>query len=51
MVSSCKHSTEAQGSIKGGEFLHQLSDYQFLKKSSAPWSMFTDVHTVIYVLI
>jgi len=26
------------GSVKGGEFRDQLSEYQFLKKDSAPWS-------------
>jgi hypothetical protein len=26
------------GSITGAEFLDQLSDYQFLKKDSTPWS-------------
>jgi hypothetical protein len=25
------------GSIKDGEFLDQLSDYQLLKKTSIPW--------------
>jgi hypothetical protein len=26
------------GSMKGGEFLHQLSDYQFLKKDPVTWN-------------
>jgi hypothetical protein len=26
------------GSIKDGKFLEYLSDYQFLKNDSAPWS-------------
>jgi len=30
--------SEPSGSMKGGEFLEQLSDYQFLKKDSVPWS-------------
>jgi len=29
---------EPSGSIKGGEFLNDLSDYWLLKKDSAPWS-------------
>jgi hypothetical protein len=35
---SCEHGNETSGSIKGGEFLDQLSDYWFLKKDSTPWS-------------
>lgn len=33
MVSSCEHGQEGSTSIKGGEFLSQLNDYQLLKKS------------------
>jgi len=29
---------EPAGSIQGSEFLDQLSDYQRLKKDSAPWN-------------
>jgi hypothetical protein len=36
-MGSCKHNNETSGSIKRGE-LDQLSDCQFLKKDSAPWS-------------
>jgi hypothetical protein len=34
----CEHNSEPLGSIKGGEFLEQLSDYQLLKDDAAPWS-------------
>jgi hypothetical protein len=33
----CEHSNEPSGSIKGGEFLDQLSDHK-LFRDSAPWS-------------
>jgi hypothetical protein len=32
VAGSCEHGNEASGSIKGGEFLDYLSDYQFLRK-------------------
>jgi hypothetical protein len=32
VAGSCEHDNETSGSIKGGEFLDQLSDYQFLKR-------------------
>jgi hypothetical protein len=35
---SCEHGNEPWGSIKGGKFLNQLSDYQLFKLDSAPWS-------------
>jgi hypothetical protein len=35
---SCEHGNEPSGSTKGGEFLGYLSDYQLLKKDSAPWN-------------
>jgi hypothetical protein len=38
VAGSCEHGDEPSDSIKGGEFLGQLSDYQLLKKDSAPWS-------------
>jgi hypothetical protein len=28
------------GTMKGGEFVEQLSDYQLLKDNSASWSLF-----------
>jgi hypothetical protein len=34
----CEHGNEPSGSIKRGVFSDQLSDYQFLKKDSAPYS-------------
>jgi hypothetical protein len=33
----CEHGNEPPGSIKGEEFLDQLSDYKLLKNDSAPW--------------
>jgi hypothetical protein len=38
VTGSFERSNEASGYIKGGEFLVYLSDYQLLKKDSAPWS-------------
>jgi hypothetical protein len=38
VANSCAHGNEPSGSIKDGEVLESLSDYQFLKKDSAPWS-------------
>jgi hypothetical protein len=35
---SCEHGVGPCISIKGGEFLEHLSDYQLLKKDSAPLS-------------
>jgi hypothetical protein len=32
VVGSCEHGNEPSGSMKGGEFLDQINDYQFLKK-------------------
>jgi hypothetical protein len=34
----CEHGNKPSGSIKGGEFLYQLNDYEFLKKETAPRS-------------
>jgi hypothetical protein len=31
----CAHGNESSGSMKGGEFSDQLSEYRFLKKDSA----------------
>jgi hypothetical protein len=36
MAGFCEHGNEPSGSIKGVEFLDYLSDYQLLKKGSAP---------------
>jgi hypothetical protein len=38
VAGSCKHGNEPFGSINDWEFLDWLSDYQLLKKDSAPWS-------------
>jgi hypothetical protein len=35
---SCEHGREISGCTKDGRFLDLLSDYQLLKKSSAPCS-------------
>jgi hypothetical protein len=37
VADSCEHGNEPSGSIKGGEFYDQLSDYQFFKKESVAW--------------
>jgi hypothetical protein len=34
----CKDSNELSRSLKDGQFLHQLSDYEFLNKVHALWS-------------
>jgi hypothetical protein len=36
-VEFCEHGYEPLPSIKGGEFLDQLSDYQFFKVDCATW--------------
>jgi hypothetical protein len=36
VVSSCEHSNEPLGTIKGRKFLDSLSDCQLLKEDSAP---------------
>jgi len=36
MAGCCEYGDEHSASIKGGEF-DQLSDYQLVKKVSAPW--------------
>jgi hypothetical protein len=36
----CEHGNETLASIKGREFLDYPSDYQILKKDSAPWMQF-----------
>jgi hypothetical protein len=37
VASSCEDSSKRLGTIKGGEFLGQLSEYYFIKKDFAPW--------------
>jgi hypothetical protein len=34
VVGTCEHGNESSDSIKGGEVLVQLNDYQLLKKDS-----------------
>jgi hypothetical protein len=38
MAGFCEHGDERSSSIEGREFLDWLSDYELLKKDSAPWS-------------
>jgi hypothetical protein len=38
MTGSFEHGNKPSDSIKGREFLDQLSDYQLLKKVSAQWN-------------
>jgi hypothetical protein len=44
VVGCCEHGNEPSGSIKGGEFLHYLSDCKLLKKDSATWNCCTAEH-------
>lgn len=44
MTSCCKHGKKSSGSIRGAEFLDELSDSQLLKKS-APWGYVNDGQT------
>jgi hypothetical protein len=41
VMSPCEHSNEPFGPISGREFLDWLSDYQLLKKDSAPFENFS----------
>jgi hypothetical protein len=38
MVVFCGHGNNPLGSIKGGRFVHNVSDCSLLKKNSVPWS-------------
>jgi len=38
VAGSCEDGNESSGSIKGGQFLDLLFDYQLFKKGSASWS-------------
>jgi hypothetical protein len=38
MSGSCSHDNAPSGSIKGEDFLGQLSDCQFLKNDYTPWN-------------
>jgi hypothetical protein len=39
VVDSCEHGNEPSDSIKDGEFLDYLSDYQLVKMGYVPWSL------------
>jgi hypothetical protein len=39
------------GSIKGGEFLDQLSDYQLVKKDSALWILLCVLNCTSYIAV
>jgi hypothetical protein len=39
MAGSCEHSDNTSGSIRSREFIHLLSDNQFLRKDSTAWSL------------
>jgi hypothetical protein len=36
MAVPCEQGNEASGSIKGGKFVGNMCDYQFIKNDSAP---------------
>jgi hypothetical protein len=38
MTGCCEHGNEPSCSMRGGEFLDLLSNYQLLKTDSVPWS-------------
>jgi hypothetical protein len=38
VVGSCEYSNKSSVSIKGGDFLEKISNYQPLEKNSATWS-------------
>jgi hypothetical protein len=50
MVASCEHGNEPSISIKCVKFLDQMSNYQKLKKGSAPWSYFIAVQVQLVIL-
>jgi hypothetical protein len=45
VASSC----EPSDSIKGGEFIGQLSDYWLLKDNSASWSQFISLDDTVFM--
>jgi len=47
VAGSCEHGNELLGFIKGGIYLGKLSDHQFPKKDSAPWSYLVSLVTVM----
>jgi hypothetical protein len=50
---SCQLGNEPSGSIKGGEFVVRLSNYQFLMKDCVPWShtIYQKQYLFIYLFI
>jgi hypothetical protein len=38
VAGSCEYGNERSGSMKGGEFLDELSEYQLLKKNTGLWN-------------
>jgi hypothetical protein len=36
MTGACEHENEPLGSVNGGKFIYQLTDYQIFKEDSAP---------------
>jgi hypothetical protein len=48
VAGSCEHCNESSDSIKGGEFLDQLTDCQH-RKDSAPWSYLIVYNKVLCV--
>jgi hypothetical protein len=38
VAGSCEHSDKPSGSIKDGQFLEMLNNYQLLEENSSPWS-------------
>jgi hypothetical protein len=51
VAGSFEHGNKPSGSIKYGEFLDQLSDYQLLKTDSAPWSYLIIIIIIIIIII
>jgi hypothetical protein len=45
VAGSCEHDSEPSGSIRGEEFLHELSDCSILKKNSTP------IHGSAYITV
>jgi hypothetical protein len=47
-VAACyEHGNELSGSIKGGEFLDCLSNYQLVRMDPAPWSYLVNMNQSI----
>jgi hypothetical protein len=38
MAGSFEHGNESSSSVKGGEFLDRVRNYQIARKNSAPWN-------------